>query len=68
MNIIIPSDLSKKRENAVRRARMAEWVASNNSRDLWWELKKMRPNTYAKPPQIDGKRTSKDINGIFYSK
>ena len=47
---------------------MAECVASNNSRDLWWELKKMRPSTCAKPPQIDGKRTSKDINGIFYSK
>ena len=57
----------QKRENAVRRARMAECVASNNSRDLWWELKKMRPNACAKPPQIDGKRTSKDINGIFYS-
>ena len=47
---------------------MAKCVASNNSRDLWWELKKMRPNAYAKPPQIDGKRTSKDINGIFYCK
>ena len=44
---------------------MAECVASNNSRDLWWELKKMRPNACAKPPQIDGKRTNKDI---FYSK
>ena len=28
----------------------------------------MRPNACAKPPQIDGKRTSKDINGIFYFK
>ena len=47
---------------------MAECVASNISRDLWWELRKMRPNACAKPPQIDGKHTSKDINGIFYSK
>ena len=47
---------------------MAECVASNNSRDLWWELNKMKPNVCAKPPQIDGKRTSNDINGIFYSK
>ena len=47
---------------------MAECVASSNCRDLWWELKKMRPNACAKPPQIDGKRTRKDINGIFYFK
>ena len=48
---------------------MAECVAFNNSSgDLWWELKKKRPNACAKPPQIDGKRTSKNINGTFYSK
>ena len=59
--------MDKKMENAARRARMAECVASNYSRDLWWELKKMRPNACAKPPHIDGKHTRKDINGIFYS-
>ena len=28
----------------------------------------MRPNVCANPPQIDGERTGKDTNGIFYSK
>ena len=58
----------KKHEESFRRARMAECIANNRSRDLWKELKKMKPASKVVPPNIDGETDPKTICDNFAGK
>ena len=55
---------TKRRENYLRKRKMAESVSTNNQRDLWLETKKLtsvtRPSTYV----VDGACSPEDISEV----
>ena len=48
--------------------RMAESIATNNSRDLWREIKKMKYSANKRAPHIDGITGSENIAALFADK
>ena len=55
-------------ENDIRRKRMAEAIATDNSRNLWSEVKKIKGGATSRAPHIDGNRSDSDINMVFMEK
>jgi len=58
----------QKHEKELRKARMAECIAENNSRDIWCELKKYKGYQNTLPPHIDNKSGDIDIADVFKEK
>ena len=58
----------KKHQRDLRNSRIAQAMATNNQRDLWSELKKMRTKHHAIPQKVDGVENEADICEIFGKK
>ena len=52
----------------IRRTKMADAIAANDSRELWTEVKKVKGGATQRAPHIDGQRSHSDINDIFMNK
>ena len=55
-------------ETDMRKQNLAEHIASNNSRDLWKELNKLKSTSRVTAPQIDGCNSAPEINEVFHEK
>lgn len=51
-----------------RKHKLAEAMVQDNSRQLWSELKKLKPSHKLLPPEVDGHRAAKDICNSFANK
>ena len=58
----------KREENRLRRERMAQYISENNTRDLWCELRKLKPSSTVIASVIDGKSNNDDIADLFRQK
>jgi hypothetical protein len=58
----------RKEENDLRRQRMAEHIAQNNTRDLWRELRKLKPDCNITSSVVDGKNDKQEVANIFKEK
>ena len=60
--------LLKREENDLRKKRMAEHISVNNDRDLWHELKKLKPSNKILSGVVDGKSKNCEIADVFKEK
>ena len=58
----------KTKVHELQKAKMAEAIAHSNHRRLWDELKRLRPKSNIKAPNIDGVYDDKDICKLFADK
>lgn len=58
----------KRNEKYLRNIKMAECVNNNSSRDLWEEVKRMKPNAKTIPSKIDNVTGDKNIANLFADK
>jgi hypothetical protein len=58
----------KKQENALRRQRMAEELAHNNTRQFWNEVNRVRPKKAPTAPVVDGASNEASISEVFVQK
>ena len=58
----------KSHDDSLRKERLAESVAANNSRDMWREIRKISSSRKTNPPQIDGVTACADIAQHFGNK
>ena len=57
--------LLKREENDLRKKRMAEHISVNNYRNLWHELKKLKPSNKILSGVVDGKSKNCEIADVF---
>ena len=58
----------KSNDDSLRKERLAESVAANNSRDMWREIRKISSSRKTSPPHIDGVTDRADIAQHFGNK
>ncbi len=58
----------KRNEKNIRKAKMAECIAQDRTKDLWKECGKVNGKKRKLPPHIDNNTQSKDINRVFANK
>ena len=58
----------KRESDKLRKCRMAESIAGNNSRNFWDEVKKVNGNGAVYPTSVEGKTDSYDIASLFAEK
>jgi hypothetical protein len=57
----------KRKEESLRRQKMAEAICENNTRDFFREIKRVKAKRHV-APSIDGKVTSEEISQLFAAK
>ena len=58
----------QKNNDRLRKQRMAEYVSDNRTRDLWKEIKKMKPSSRTMASSVDGLSSDTDICELFRDK
>ena len=59
---------AKRNEEMVRFASMGEHFLSDQRREFWTEVKKIKGNSSCTPSTVDGKQTEEEIAGVFQEK
>ena len=66
MNIWTISNDYVKKNDDLRRSRMAESFLCNDSRDLWREIKRVKYRISNYAPSLDGRVSHSDIASVFF--